>query len=53
MNADYTFDMMHETVEGLLLPVFRQAAIPSENIRALWGISRWIKSMTHQLAGEG
>lgn len=53
MNSDCTFDMARETVEGLLIPVYNQMAIPPENVRALWGIAHWMRDMVNQLAGEG
>lgn len=53
VNPENTHDMMIDTIEGLLLPVYRQAEIPRENITALWGIAHWWRDMVNQLAGEG
>lgn len=53
MHPEYTFDMALDTVEGLVIPVYRQGYIPMEHIRAIWGVAYWMKSMVNQLGGEG
>lgn len=53
MNPEYTHDMMIDTVEGLLIPVYHGAGIADESIRAIWGCAHWWKDMVNQLAGEG
>lgn len=53
MNPEYTYDMMIDALEGMVLPIYRQAAIPDENITALWGMAHWWHDMVNQFAGEG
>lgn len=53
MNPEYTHDMMIETLEGLLIPVYNHQGISKESITAIWGMGHWHQDMRNAIAGAG